>query len=157
MTILAQNVHEKILILLWHWRSADFIIKVIPKLFHIQHRLLTGRTSVMSRRQKLLEACTMQQMTTDRDMTRDAAGMDILETHSTIRSANVFNAPVTIDLKLNGQTHIARRAVKKSIFPTHSTNSTRITVILRLIVIIEKIANQACVFSKSNSTALTIA
>jgi hypothetical protein len=46
--------------------------------------------------------------------------------------------------------------MEKSIFPTHTTNSTRITVILTLIVIVEEIADQAGVSAEANATFFAI-
>lgn len=60
MTIFAEDVDEKVLVFLGHRCHQNLIVKIIPKLLHVQHRLLARRTRVISRHQQLLKAGPVQ-------------------------------------------------------------------------------------------------
>lgn len=60
MTILAQNVDEEVFVFLGHWCHENLTVQIIPQLLHVEHRLLTGWTSVIAGNQQLLKACPVK-------------------------------------------------------------------------------------------------
>jgi hypothetical protein len=64
---------------------------------------------------------------------------------------------MTFGLQLHWQTHIASFTVKEAIAATYATNPAVLTMILVLcVIVVEEIAGEASVLSKSNSTLLAI-
>lgn len=84
MTIFAQNINKEVFVFLRHWGHLNLIVEIVPQLFHVQHRCLTRRTSVMARNKELLEAGSMKQVTARWDMAWDARMVDVLQANSTI-------------------------------------------------------------------------
>lgn len=56
MTIFAQDVDVKIFVFRRHRRDENLIIKIIPKLLHVEHGLLASWARVVTRCEELLEA-----------------------------------------------------------------------------------------------------
>lgn len=50
VTILAQNIHNIIFVLLWHWRGSNLRVKILPELIHVHHTGLTRWTRIVTRR-----------------------------------------------------------------------------------------------------------
>jgi hypothetical protein len=77
MTIFAQDVHEKVLVLFGHRRDDHLVIEIIPQLLHVQHGLLTSWACIVARTKKLLKAGPMQEMAARGYVTRNSTRMNI--------------------------------------------------------------------------------
>ena len=82
--------------------------------------------------------------------------VNVVQANCAIRTTNVFNTSMTFRLKLHRQAHITNFTMEETILSTDSTYSTQVTMVLRLVIIVKEITNQACVFPESDATLLTI-
>lgn len=82
--------------------------------------------------------------------------VNVFEAHGAVRSTDVLDTTMAFGLQLNRQTHIAHFAVEESIFPSNSTDSARVAVILFLVIIVEEVADEASVITEANATFFTV-
>lgn len=49
VAVFAENIHDIVFILLWHWRGSDLRVEILPELIHVHHARLTRWTRVVTR------------------------------------------------------------------------------------------------------------
>lgn len=98
----------------------------------------------------------MQQMTTVRNVTRNARRVDIFQTHGTVRSGHVFDTPMAIVFQLHRQAHVAHLAVEEARPAADPAYSTPITVILAAVLVVEQIAHQTGILPEPDTALFAL-
>lgn len=98
----------------------------------------------------------MQQVTTVRNVTRNARGVNIFQTHRAVRSGHVFDAPMAIVFQLHRQAHVAHLAVEEARPATDPADSTPITVILTAVLVVEEVTHQAGILPEPDAALFAL-
>lgn len=98
----------------------------------------------------------MQQVATVRNVTRNTRGVNIFQTHGTVRSGHVFDTPMAIVFQLHRQTHVAHLAVEEARPAADSANSAPVAVVLRAVLVIEQVAHQAGVLAEPDAALFAL-
>lgn len=98
----------------------------------------------------------MQQVTTVRNVTRNARGVNIFQTHGTVRSGHVFDTPMAIVFQLHRQAHVAHLAVEEARPAADPANSAPITVILAAVLVVEQVTHQTGILPEPDAALFAL-